>query len=166
MKNDSTRKINLAVGLIASLLAFNCQAEVAQATSASQKALTYESSLSDFKSISNETGELTASDSANEMRGMDHSKMSSEEMKNMDHSEMDHSKMNPNKMGADEMKGLDHSKMSPSEMQNMKAAPKKSAKPTKVKKLKPITLPQKPMPAKEAKPTAPEEASPHQNHQM
>ena len=124
MKNDSTPKIYLSVGLIVSLLAFNCQAEVAQAASASQKALTYESSLSDFKSISNETGELSVSDSANEMQGMDHSKMSSEEMKNMDHSEMDHSKMDHNKMGADEMKGLDHSKMSPSEMQNMKAAPK------------------------------------------
>ena len=162
MKNDSTRKIYLAVSLIASSLAFNCQAEVAQAASASQKALTYKSSLSDFKSISNETGELSVSDSANEMQdipGMDHSKMNPEEMKNMEG--MDHSKM-----GGEEMKNMDHSKMTPDEMKNMKAAPKKSAKPTKVKKLKPMTLPQKPMPASEAKPTAPEEANPHQNHQM
>ena len=169
MKNDSTCKINLALGLTASLLVFNCQAEVAQAASASQKALTYESSLSDFKSINNETGELTASDSANEMQDMDHSKMSSEEMKNMDHSEMDHSEMNPNKMGADEMKNMDHSKMTPDEMQNMKAEPKKSAKPTKVIKLKPIPLPKKPKPASEVKPTEvkPEApANPHQNHQM
>ena len=162
MKNYSTRKINLAVSLIASSLAFNCQAEVAQATSASQKALTYKSSLSDFKSINNETGELTASDSANEMQGMDHSKMSSEEMKNMEG--MDHSKM-----GGEEMKNMDHSKMTPDEMKNMKAAPKKSAKPTKVIKLKPMPLPKKPKPASEVKPTEvkPEApANPHQNHQM
>ena len=101
MKSDSTSQIYLSVGLIVSLLAFNCQAVVAQAASASKKPLTYESSLSDFKSINNETGELTASDSANEMQGMDYSKMS-----------------------VNEVKGLDHSKMSPSEMQNMKAAPK------------------------------------------
>ena len=158
MKNDSTCKIYLAV----SLLAFNCQAEVAQAASASQKTLTYKSSLSDFKSINNETGELTASDSANEMQGMDHSKISSEEMKNMEG--MDHSKM-----GGEEMKNMDHSKMTPDEMKNMKAAPKKSAKPTKVKKLKPMPLPKKPKPASEVKPTEvkPEApANPHQNHQM
>ena len=165
MKNDSTCKIYLAISLVASLLAFNCQAEVAQAASASQKALTYESSLSDFKSISNETGELSVSDSANEAQdilGMDHSKMNPEEMKNMEG--MDHSKM-----GGEEMKNMDHSKMTPDEMKNMKAAPKKSAKPTKVKKLKPMPLPKKPKPASEVKPTEvkPEApANPHQNHQM
>ena len=91
-----------------------------------------------------------------DMKGMDHSNMSPEEMKSMDHS----------KMGADEMKGMDHSKMTPDEMKNMKAAPKKSAKPSKVKKLKPMKHPTKPMPANENKPTAPAEANPHHNHQM
>lgn len=148
MKNDSTRKINLAAGLMASLFAFNCQAEVAQAASASPKALTYKSSLSDFKSINNDTAKLSASDSANEMQGMDHSKMGAEEMKDMDHSEMDHSKMTPD------------------EMKNLKAAPKESAKPSKVKKLKTMKHPTKPTPANETKPTAPAEASPHQYHQM
>ena len=162
MKNHSTRKINLVAGLIASLLAFNCLAEVAQAASASPKSLTYESSLGDFKSINNDTAKQSASDSTNETQDipdMDHSKMSPEEMKNMDHS----------KMGTDEMKGMDHSKMTPDEMKNMQAAPKKSAKPSKVKKLKPMPLPKKPKPASEVKstevkPEAP--ANPHQNHQM
>lgn len=149
MKNHLTRKVNLVVGLIASLLAFNCLAEVAQAASASPKSLTYESSLSDFKSINNESAKQSASDSTNETQdipGMDHSKMGGEEMKNMD-----------------------HSKMPPDEMKNMKARPKKSAKPSKVKKLKPMPLHKKPKPASEVKPTevkpvAP--ANPHQNHQM
>lgn len=136
MKNHSTRKINLAAGLIASLLAFNCLAEVAQAASASPKSLTYESSLSDFKSINNDTAKQSASDSTNETQ---------------------------------DIPSMDHSKMSPEEMKNMKAAPKKSAEPSKVKKLKPMTPPKKPMQANEAKPTEvkPEApANPHQNHQM
>ena len=133
MKNDSTRKINLAAGLMASLFAFNCQAEVAQVASASPKALTYKSSLSDFKSINNDTAKLSTSDSANEMK---------------------------------DMQGMNHSKMGAEEMNDMKVAPKKSSKPTKVKKLKPNPLPKKPMPASEVKPTAPAPANPHQNHQM
>ena len=142
MKNHSTRKINLAAGLIASLLAFNCLAEVAQAASASPKSLTYESSLSDFKSINNDTAKQSASDSTNETQdipGMEHSKMSPEEMKNMDHTKMNHDNMTPEQMK--DMKGMDHSKMSPEEMKNMKAAPKKSAEPSKVKKLKPMPPP-------------------------
>lgn len=170
MKNHSTRKINLVAGLVASLFTFSCQAEIAQAAVSNPKALNYESSLSEFKSINNDKDKLSANDAAQDMKGMDHSKMSPEEMKNMEG--MDHSKMggeemknmDHSKMGADEMKGMDHSKMTPDEMKNMKAAPKKSAKPSKVKKLKP--MPPKPMPANETKPTAPAEASPHQNHQM
>lgn len=178
MKNHLTRKINLVAGLIASLLALNCLAEVAQAASASPKPLTYESSLSNFKSINNDTAKQSASDSTNETQdipSMDHSKMSPEEMKNMDHGKikpdemkdmkgMDHSKMSP-----EEMKKMDHSKMTPDEMKNMKAAPEKSAKPSKVKKLKPMPLPKKPKPASEVNPTEvkPEApANPHQNHQM
>ena len=70
MKNHATRKINLVAGLIASLLAFNCLAEVAQATSASPKSLTYESSLSNFKSINNDTAKPSATDSTNKMEDM------------------------------------------------------------------------------------------------
>ena len=136
MKNHATRKINLVAGLIASLLAFNCLAEVAQATSASPKSLTYESSLSNFKSINNDTAKPSATDSTNKM---------------------------------EDMPSMNHGEMSPEEMKNMKAAPKKSAKPSKVKKLKPMPLPKKPKPASEVKPTeAKPEApvNPHQNHQM
>ena len=156
MKKYSIHKSNLAFGLIASLLSLNCLSEVTQPASAGQKTITYKSSLSEFKSINNDKDKLSANDVAQDMKGMDHSKTSPEEMKNMDHS----------KMGADEMKGMDHSKMSADEMKDMKVAPKKSSKPTKVKKLKPNPLPKKPMPASEVKPTAPAPANPHQNHQM
>ena len=164
MKNHATRKINLVAGLIASLLAFNCLAEIAQVASASPKSLTYESSLSNFKSINNDTDKQSTNDFTNEtqdMPGMNHNKMSPEEMQSMEG--MDHSKM-----GADEMKGMDHSKMTPDEMKNWQAVPKKSAKPSEVKKLKPMPLPQKPMPTSEVKPpeVKPEApANPH-HHQM
>ena len=188
MKKYSIHKSNLAFGLIASLLSLNCLSEVTQPASAGQKTITYKSSLSEFKSINNDKDKLSVNDSALDMKGMDHSKMGADKMKDMegmDHSKMspeemknmegmDHSKMggeemknmDHSKMGADEMKGMDHSKMSADEMKDMKVAPKKSSKPTKVKKLKPNPLPKKPMPASEVKPTAPAPANPHQNHQM
>lgn len=172
MTKHLTHKFNLTIGLIASLISLNCLAEVTQPASASPKALNYESSLSEFKSINTESAKLSANEAESEMKGMDHSKMSTDEMKDMQG--MDHGKMQP-----DDMKGMDHSKMDQSkmsadEMKDMKVAPKKSSKLTKVKKLKPTKKMAKPMPPIEAKPTAPAatpaatpaEVNPHQNHQM
>ena len=170
MTTQSTRKIRLLAGLITGLLAFNSQAETTHASTASDN-ITYESSLSGFKSINDEAAKVTANDSMEDMKGMDHSKM--------DHSKMDHSKMSADemkdmpgmdhsKMKPDEMKGMDHSKMdhskmdhskmSADEMKDMKAAPKAASKPAKVKKSKPSK--------NMAKPASPATANPHQNHQM
>ena len=163
MKKQFTHKINFLSGVVAGLLAFNCQAETTQAGSASLNLLRYESSLSEFKSINNDAAKLSANGSAQDMKGMDHSKMGADEMKDM--KGMDHSKM-----GADEMKdmkgmkGMDHSKMGADEMKDMKAEQKKSVKPAKVKKLKSMKKTAKPMPPDEVLPTAP--ANPHQDHQM
>ena len=45
--------------------------------------LRYESSLSEFKSINNDAAKLSAKGSAQDMKGMDHSKMGADEMKDM-----------------------------------------------------------------------------------
>ncbi len=144
MKKQFTHKINFLSGVVAGLLAFNCQAETTQAGSASLNLLRYESSLSEFKSINNDAAKLSANGSAQDMKGMDHSKMGADEMK--------------------DMKGMDHSKMGADEMKDMKAEQKKSVKPAKVKKLKSMKKTAKPMPPDEVLPTAP--ANPHQDHQM
>ena len=83
MKKYSIHKSNLAFGLIASLLSLNCLSEVTQPASAGQKTITYKSSLSEFKSINNDKDKLSANDVAQDMKGMDHSKMGADEMKDM-----------------------------------------------------------------------------------
>ena len=83
MKKQFTHKINFLSGVVAGLLAFNCQAETTQAGSASLNLLRYESSLSEFKSINNDAAKLSANGSAQDMKGMDHSKMGADEMKDM-----------------------------------------------------------------------------------
>ncbi len=147
MKNQTLRTISLTTAFITSLLALNCKAGAALSEMASPKVLNYESSLNKFKSINNDKDKLLANDSAQDMKGMDHSKMGSEDMKGMDHS----------KMGADQMK-------------RMEETPKKSAKPTKAKKLKPVKKMAKPMLPADVKSTVPAatpaEENPHQNHQM
>ena len=147
MKNQTLRTISLTTAFITSLLALNCKAGAALSEMASPKVLNYESSLNKFKSINNDKDKLLANDSAQDMKDMDHSKM-----------------------GSEDMKGMDHSKMSADQMKRMEETSKKSAKPTKAKKLKPVRKMAKPMLPADVNPTAPAvtpaDVNSHQNHQM
>lgn len=183
----------LSLSLITGIVTFSCQAELAQASSTNAKVLTFESSLSDFKSINNESAKLSANESGAEMKDMqemDHSKMGADEMsdmKGMDHSKMgademgdmkgmDHSKMKRDKKMPEPMKGMkgmDHSKMSPDEMKDMKGMDHSKMGADEMKEMK--AKPKSTMPAKDktlnqikktVKPAPPAAADPQQNHQM
>ena len=169
MKNQTLRTISLTTAFITSLLALNCKAGAALSEMASPKVLNYESSLNKFKSINNDKDKLLANDSAQDMKDMDHSKMGSEDMKGMDHSKMspeDMKGMDHSRMGSEDTEVMDHSKMGADQMKRMEETPKKSAIPTKVKKLKPVKKMAKPMLPADVKSTVPADVNPHQNHQM
>ena len=134
----------LTFGVISVLTTFNCHAETAQPEKPVSMPLTYDSSLSKFKSINSEINIRSSNKTAADKEVMDHTKMSNDEMNDMDHS----------KMSVDEMKGMNHDNMTPEQMRDM---PKDTENQTDQEKLESTNQKTKP---------AQVPADSHQNHQM